>query len=106
RLVKFEAALDSPRESFQYLDLSKSANVSATILNKALQGKGILSGQAQAFIFERSKYWNDSRGESRAASNFTRRGSTWFKISDSVANRHVLSKTRSDSPVFRLYEIK
>ncbi|MGY0202379.1 hypothetical protein ACW7EJ_01615, partial [Acinetobacter soli] len=42
--------LDSPRESFQYLDLSKSANVSATILNKALQGKGILSGQAQAFI--------------------------------------------------------
>lgn len=50
RLVKFEAALDSPRESFQYLDLSKSANVSATILNKALQGKGILSGQAQAFI--------------------------------------------------------
>ncbi|WP_138859051.1 SH3 domain-containing protein [Exiguobacterium mexicanum] len=50
RLVKFEAALDSPRESFQYLDLSKSSSVSATILNKALQGKGILSGQAQAFI--------------------------------------------------------
>ncbi|TCI41555.1 hypothetical protein EVJ27_13680 [Exiguobacterium sp. SH3S2] len=50
RLVKFETALDSPRESFQYLDLSKSSNVSATILNKALQGKGILSGQAQAFI--------------------------------------------------------
>lgn len=56
RLVKFEAALDSPRESFQYLDLSKSANVSATILNKALQGKGILSGQAQAFIDAGNSY--------------------------------------------------
>lgn len=50
RLVEFEKALESPYESFQFLDLSKPTNASATILNKALVGKGILAGQAQAFI--------------------------------------------------------
>lgn len=50
RLVEFEKALESPYESFQFLDLSKPTNASATVLNKALVGKGILAGQAQAFI--------------------------------------------------------
>lgn len=50
RLVEFEKALESPYESFQFLDLSKPTNASAAVLNKALVGKGILAGQAQAFI--------------------------------------------------------
>ncbi len=50
RLVEFEKALESPYETFQFLDLSKPTNASATVLNKALVGKGILAGQAQAFI--------------------------------------------------------
>ncbi|WP_214745927.1 SH3 domain-containing protein [Exiguobacterium sp. s189] len=50
RLVEFEKALESPYESFQFLDLSKPTNATATVLNKALVGKGILDGQAQAFI--------------------------------------------------------
>ncbi|WP_442638072.1 SH3 domain-containing protein [Rossellomorea marisflavi] len=37
-------------EYFQFLDLSKSAEVSASELNKVLIGKGILSGKGQAFI--------------------------------------------------------
>lgn len=50
RSVQFNDVNGSSREAFQYLDLSKSANVSATVLNNALQSKGTLSGQGQAFI--------------------------------------------------------
>ncbi|TCI20753.1 hypothetical protein EVJ34_12945 [Exiguobacterium sp. SL-9] len=38
------------REYFQFLDLSKSADLTATVLNKSLIGKGILAGRGQAFI--------------------------------------------------------
>ncbi|MFK3988254.1 SH3 domain-containing protein [Exiguobacterium mexicanum] len=38
------------REYFQFLDLSKSADLTATVLNKSLVGKGILAGRGQAFI--------------------------------------------------------
>lgn len=50
RSVQFNDVNGSSREAFQYLDLSKSANVPATVLNNALQSKGILSGQGQAFV--------------------------------------------------------
>src|SRR5699024_5401579 len=36
--------------SFQFLDLSKPSNTSATVLNDYLRGKGTLDGQGQAFI--------------------------------------------------------
>ncbi|MFC4684864.1 SH3 domain-containing protein [Exiguobacterium sp. s149] len=38
------------REYFQFLDLSKSADLTAPVLNKSLVGKGILAGRGQAFI--------------------------------------------------------
>lgn len=38
------------KEYFQFLDLSKSAGVSGTSLNKVLVGKGILEGQGSAFV--------------------------------------------------------
>lgn len=38
------------REYFQFLDLSKGADLTATVLNKSLVGKGILAGRGQAFI--------------------------------------------------------
>lgn len=38
------------REYFQFLDLSKGADLTAPVLNKSLVGKGILDGRGQAFI--------------------------------------------------------
>lgn len=38
------------REYFQFLDLSKGADLTAPVLNKSLVGKGILAGRGQAFI--------------------------------------------------------
>lgn len=38
------------REYFQFLDLSKSADLTPTVLNKSLIGKGVLAGRGQAFI--------------------------------------------------------
>ncbi|WP_214828182.1 SH3 domain-containing protein [Exiguobacterium sp. s26] len=38
------------REYFQFLDLSKGADLTAPVLNKSLVGKGILEGRGQAFI--------------------------------------------------------
>ncbi|RIU94908.1 N-acetylglucosaminidase [Oceanobacillus picturae] len=42
--------VNDPKQRFQFLDLSKPSGVTKTELNKFLQGKGILSGQGQAFI--------------------------------------------------------
>ncbi|TCI26922.1 hypothetical protein EVJ32_03985 [Exiguobacterium sp. SH5S4] len=45
------------REYLQFLDLSLSANVSSSTLNKTLVGRGILTGQGQAFI-DASRLYN------------------------------------------------
>ncbi|WP_218190714.1 peptidoglycan-binding protein [Evansella clarkii] len=42
--------INDERARFQFLDLSKSSGASATVLNAALRGKGILENQGQAFI--------------------------------------------------------
>ncbi|MHA6250848.1 N-acetylglucosaminidase [Oceanobacillus sp. CAU 1775] len=42
--------INDDRQKFQFLDLTKSSNASATVLNNYLRGKGTLHGQGQAFI--------------------------------------------------------
>lgn len=42
--------LHDERQKFQFLDLSRSSDASASVLNKFLNGKGTLHGQGQAFI--------------------------------------------------------
>lgn len=46
----------SERQKFQFLDLSKTSNVTAKELNKFLKGKGILEGKGQSFIDAGKKY--------------------------------------------------
>lgn len=46
----------SERQKFQFLDLSKSSNVTVEELNKFLQGKGVLEGKGQSFIEAGKKY--------------------------------------------------
>ncbi|AJD93634.1 mannosyl-glycoprotein endo-beta-N-acetylglucosamidase (plasmid) [Jeotgalibacillus malaysiensis] len=38
------------KENFQFLDLSKSAGVTAQSMNKVLEGRGVLAGKGSAFI--------------------------------------------------------
>lgn len=42
--------INDEKQKFQFLDLSKNAGVTVDQLNQVLQGKGVLSGQGQAFI--------------------------------------------------------
>src|SRR5690625_4437000 len=42
--------VNDEKQQFQFLDLAKSSDASAAVLNNYLKGKGILSGQGQAFI--------------------------------------------------------
>ncbi|GAA0421761.1 hypothetical protein GCM10008934_10280 [Virgibacillus salarius] len=42
--------INDERQQFQFLDLARSSDVSASVLNNYLNGKGKLSGQGQAFI--------------------------------------------------------
>ncbi|MGM8213607.1 SH3 domain-containing protein, partial [Virgibacillus sp. W0430] len=42
--------LNDSIQKFQFLDLARGSDVSASILNNFLKGKGILAGQGQAFI--------------------------------------------------------
>lgn len=50
RHVSPSAFATTSQEYFQFLDLSKSADLTAPVLNKSLIGKGILAGRGQAFI--------------------------------------------------------
>src|SRR5690625_1764291 len=43
-------------QKFQFLDLARTSGASKTVLNNYLRGKGILSGQAEAFIEAGQKY--------------------------------------------------
>lgn len=42
--------LNDSKQKFQFLDLSRGSDISASVLNNFLKGKGTLAGQAQAFI--------------------------------------------------------
>lgn len=42
--------INDERQKFQFLDLSRTSNASATVLNNYLKGKGTLHNQGQAFI--------------------------------------------------------
>lgn len=50
RQVSPSSFAKTSREYFQFLDLSKGADLTASVLNKSLIGKGILAGRGQAFI--------------------------------------------------------
>ena len=48
--------INDDRLVFQFLDLSKPSNTSASVLNRYLEGKGILDGMGQAFIDASKKH--------------------------------------------------
>lgn len=48
--------VDDERQQFQFLDLARSSDASASALNKYLNGKGILSNQGQAFLDASNKH--------------------------------------------------
>lgn len=48
--------VNNERQKFQFLDLARSSDASASALNRYLNGKGILSNQGQAFLDASNKH--------------------------------------------------